>query len=184
MVHTQAPSTRHWLAHHLHIFSVFPVLGSLLGPLDPRWIFHVPTQHWQPPTQQQCHASEDPKPLPSPLLDPPDPQTPSNFLFCTIKYFLSSTLLVFLPSVSVIVSRSLLLSAPLTNGPVSGCPHMSLYILSFPPCWSHTLVQPASIAAHQTRRDVWCALCVVKENTVCFPTQCTSSNWQQALNPH
>lgn len=30
---------------------------------------------------------------------------------------------------------------------------------------------------------VWCALCIMKEYMACFPTQCTSSNWQQALNP-
>lgn len=121
MVHTSMIGS----AHHLHIFSVLPVLDSLVGPLDLWWTLHVPAQHWQPPTQQHsvtpqktqrlCSLQDN---LLSPLLDPPDPHSPSNFLFCTTKYFLLPNLLVFLLSVSATVPCSLLLSAPLTNGPV------------------------------------------------------------------
>ena len=147
------PHLNDWLTTYtFSLYSLYWTVLLALWTLDKCSMFlhnidnHPPNNSVKPQkTQSLCFSQDN---HPSPLLDPPNPHSLSNFLFCTTKYFSFPTLPVFLPSVAVTVSCSLLLFAPLTNGPVFWVPPpMSLCILSFPPCWSWscTLIQPAPI---------------------------------------
>jgi hypothetical protein len=150
------PHLNDWLTTYtFSLYSLYWTVLLALWTLDERSMFlhnidnHPPNNSVKPQkTQSLCFSQNN---HPSPLPDPPNPHSLSNFLFCTTKHFHFPTSQCFSrqwPLLCPALSFSLLLSQMVLFFWVP--PPMSLCILSFPPCWSCTLIQPAPIPAPTT----------------------------------